>query len=331
MKKEQESKTAKPEIKKVEEKPNFKETIGDFKWQINIVKTNPIIAYLEKFDNFFKKQKRFLKEWEKLFSPGKDNYLYMITAWSLDIFGYSNEWERKEIWKVYAWSFIWEWVIFGRFQKDVEAIACSKSEVFAFTQEDLARLEKEFPKEALELYKHIIEITNKRLLDSWKELANIYEATNKIIDLAKNWENWFFESMLYLKSLLWVDYVIYIENHPALDNFLYYKYNTNLKNFGIINQRVWQEITPDMEWLIDNHFWILGAFPDDSVYAIPLKNMNKLKWFLLAWKRKWVITDNQMRICKNIWTLLGSVVENNQKEADVKARWMSKWYYNKWI
>ena len=49
---------------------------------------------------------------------------------------------------------------------------------------DLKNLEENSPKEAMELYKYIIELTNKRLLDSGKELADIYEATNRLTEMA---------------------------------------------------------------------------------------------------------------------------------------------------
>jgi len=49
----------------------------------------------------------------------------------------------------------------------------------------LAKFEADLPKEAILMYKYIIEVSNKRLLESGKELANIYEATNKIIELSK--------------------------------------------------------------------------------------------------------------------------------------------------
>lgn len=318
------------EIKKIDKKglnnTNPKESLGDLKKWINIQKQNPIMAYVEKFDELFKKKKKILEAWEILFSPGKNNLFYIITSWELNILRYTSTNEKKEIGKAYAWSFIWEWIIFGRNQKDVEAQALTKTEIFALNLEDLQKLEKESPKEAMELYKYIIEITNKRLLDSGKELASIYEATNKIVEMAKDWEKWFFDIMNYLKWILGVDYIIFIEQHQAVDNFFFYKYNTSLSNMWVINKKAWAEIDKNMNWLLRNQVWILGTFPDDSVYAIPLNNNWKLKWLLIAGKRKWIITDNQMRISQNIWLLLGSIVENNQKMASDKARDMSKNY-----
>lgn len=306
---------------------DIKDAIGSLKNKMNIEKRNPIMAYLDKFDNYFKKKKKILELWDVLFSPWKDTNLYIIVSWGVDIFRYTVEWQKKEIWKAHAWSFIWEWIIFWRFQKDVEAIANSNSEIFALNIEDLALLEKESPKEAIELYKYIIEITNKRLLDSWKELANIYEATNKLTEMSKAWEKAFPEIMAYTKNLLWVDYIVFVENHPAIDGFFYYKYSTELTNLWNLNKKAGKEIDKNISWISDSK-WFFWTKPNDSIYIIPLKNNNHLKWFFLAWKRKWVITDNEMRISTNIWPLLGAIIDNNQKLASDKALQMSKNYFD---
>lgn len=57
--------------------------------------------------------------------------------------------------------------------------------VVALTKEDLAYLESESPEKILALYKHIIEISNGRLLDSGKELASLYEMNMKIDELSQ--------------------------------------------------------------------------------------------------------------------------------------------------
>ncbi|EKE30357.1 MAG: hypothetical protein ACD_2C00001G0007 [uncultured bacterium (gcode 4)] len=313
------------------DKEKARDDIESLKSNLKIEKPNPIIAYLEKFDTYFKKKKRLLEAWELLFSPWIDKNFYIITSWTVDIFRYTFDWQRKEIWNARAWSFIGEWVIFWRFQKDVEAVASTNAQVFALSREDLALLEKESPQEAMELYKYIIEITNKRLLDSWKELANIYEATNKIIELAKNWEKSFPDVMQYLKNLLMVDYITFVENHPAIDGFFFYKYSTELGSVGNLNRKAWGEISSGLSW---HYSWDIPFFwsgKKDSVYVLPLKNWDKLKWYLIAWKKKWMVTDNEMRISTNIWPLLGSIVENNQKETEKKAKEMSKNYFDKGI
>jgi hypothetical protein len=305
--------------------------ITNLKAWINIPKPNPIFAYLEKFDTYFKKKKRFLEAWETLFKPWIDKNFYIITEWDIDIFRQTLNWEKKEIGKARAWSFIWEWVIFWRFQKDVEAIASTDAQVFALTKEDLAVLEKESPQEAIDLYRYIIELTNKRLLDSWKELADIYEANTKIIEMSVAWEKWFNDIMQYLKDLLKVDYVTFVENHPAIDWFFFYKYNTELQSIGNLNRKAGDELTKNLWWQYEWNVPFFGSGPNDSAYVLPLRNGPNLKWYIIAWKKKWAVTDNEIRISNNIWPLLGSIVENNQKDSEKKAKEMSKNYFDKGI
>lgn len=322
---------AKPEKKQVKEKFSSKDAIMDFKKWLWLEKANPIMAYLEKFDTYFKKKKRILETWDVLFWAWKDLNFYIIASGWVDIIWFTSDWLKKEVWKAYAGSFIWEWIIFWRNQKDVEAVANSKAEIFALTLEDLRKFEQESPAEAIELYKHVIEITNKRLLDSWRELANIYEATWKLVEMSEKWERGFPEIMIFIQNLLWVDYIIYIENHPLIDGLFIYKHNTKMPNFSSLSQRAWKEIHKNMHWMISDNMWILWVHPQDSAYIFPLKYNSKLKWYFIAWKRKWTITDNEMRISMNLWPLIWSIVDNNQKIADQKAKEMSKNYFDKGI
>lgn len=304
------------------------EWISDLKKSINMQKFNPIIAYLERFDEYFKKKKKKLQKWEVLFTPWIDDNFYIIVSWEIDIYRYTSDWTKKEIWKAKTWSFIWEWVIFNRYQKDVEAVANMETEVFALTNEDLQRLEMIAPKEAVDLYKHIIEVTNRRLLDSWKELADIYELTNKVLDLAKNWEKGFFEIMLYINQVMSTDYIIFIEQHVAISGFFFYKYSTELQNAGLINKKAWPEITDDLWWKYTGKSLIFWTSKNDSIYILPLNCNSKLKWYFVLWKKKWIITDNEIRISSHLWPLLGSIIDSNQNKAENKAIQMSKNYFD---
>lgn len=304
------------------------EWISDLKRFLREPKINPIIAYLEKFDEYFKKKKRKLEKWEILFRPGKDINFYIIISWEVDIYRYTSDWVRKEIWQAKAGSFIWEWVIFKRYQKDVEAVANNEVEVFALDSNDLQKLESLAPREAMELYKHIIEVTNRRLLDSWKELADIYELTNKILDLAKNGEKWFFDIMLYINQVMLTDYIIFVENHPAISWFFFYKYSTELQSTKSINKKAWPEITENLWWIYTSKTALFWTWSKDSIYILPLNNNWKLKWYFIFWKKKWVITDNEIRISSHIWPLLGSVIDSNQNKAENKAIQMSKNYFD---
>ena len=298
-------------------------SLSDFKNKIWIQKQNPIVAFfLEKYDEYFKKKKKNLKNWEVLFNVWKDSNFYIVKSWVLLIYSVTADWEKKEVSRVYEWWFIWEWIIFGRNQKDVEAVSFGYSEVLSLNEEDFKNFEKEHPEEAMQIYKHIIEVTNKRLLDSWKELASIYDATSKLTDLWKSWEKWFLNVMMYMKDLLSADYIIYVENHPVVDWLFFYKYNTILKQLWPINKKAWTEITHDLNWIITSKDFYREN-PNDNILAVPLKTADKLKWYFIVWKQN-LITDNEVRIWNNLWFLVWSIIESNQEKMEKKAIEMSK-------
>lgn len=303
-------------------KPDTNRILSDLRNKIWIQRQNPILAYIEKFDEYFKKKKRFLKNWEILFDIWNDSNIYIVKSWIILIYSYMADWDRKEIFKTREGWFIWEWIIFWRNIKDVEAVSFWFSEVYPLNLDDLKKIEIENPTEAIEIYKYIIEITNKRLLDTSKELASIYDATNKIMEFAKTGENWFIDIILYMKNLLKADYIIYVENHQLVDWLFFYKYNTILKKLGPINKKAWKEITKDLSWIISSKDFYRQK-PTDNIFALPLKTGEKLKWFFLIWKQN-EITDNEIRIWNNLWFLLGSIIESNQEKKEQKAIQMSK-------
>lgn len=109
-----------PERKRTPEKSTLKESLGALKKTLNI---HPILAFLEGFDNFFKKKKRALVNNEVLFTPGENPYFYIVSSGALAILRTTPTGEKKEVGRAYMGSFIGEGVLFDRNQKDVEAVA----------------------------------------------------------------------------------------------------------------------------------------------------------------------------------------------------------------
>jgi len=171
------------EIQTLPEKTVLKEALSALKQSLMV---HPIVQFLESFDSFFKKKKKALKVHEVLFSPGENPYFYIISSGALSVSQFTPTGEKKEVGRVYAGSFIGEGVLFDRNQKDVEAVAIGEgTSVVALTKSDIVYLERENPEKILSLYKHIIEISNGRLLESGKELASLYEMNMKIDQLSR--------------------------------------------------------------------------------------------------------------------------------------------------
>ena len=93
------------EIQKVPEISTLKHSLGTLKQSLTI---HPILAFLETFDNFFKKKKRLLVNNEVLFSPGENPYFYIISSGALTIIRVTPTGEKKEVGRAYMGSFLGE-------------------------------------------------------------------------------------------------------------------------------------------------------------------------------------------------------------------------------
>ena len=307
------------EINPLLEKGIFHESMKSLKASLPM---QPVLAFLESFDHFFKKKKQDIAKGEVLFSPGENPYFYIVASGALAIFRITPTGEKKEIGRAYKGSFLGEGVLFGRTQKDTEAIAHGDgTSVIALTKEEITLLESENPKKLLELYKYIVEVTNSRLLEVGKELAMTYEMTEKINTLSKSGELGFRDIIDYVTKSLTVDYIIYAEKHPIVQDLIIYKYNSRFPSVKAVNQKAGTEISPKSEeGFISNPGDILGTGENDFVYNLPLKTRENLKGFLLiGTKDQKDLADVDLRIFHNISPLLASIIENNQTLADKKA------------
>jgi hypothetical protein len=213
-----------------------------------------------------------------------------------------------------------EGILFGRIKKDVSAVAGTDGvEAFAVTKEDIDKLKEKNPQAALDLYEYIIEITNKRLLDTGEELATIYDATSKLSNLSEeeSGEASFWKVLEDLTKVTNVNYAIYVEQHPALPGLFVYKFDTRTESKKAINEKAGTEITPDMSGNL-KHIIIRGTHPDHALYALPLGQKDNLKGFIILAKNRGLFTDNQIRIFKNLALPLAAIITENQKQTEQK-------------
>lgn len=308
-----------PEMQKAPETSVLKASLGVLKQSLTI---HPILAFLEGFDSFFKKKKRALVNNEVLFTPGENPYFYIVSSGALSILRLTPTGEKKEVGRAYTGSFIGEGVLFDRNQKDVEAVAIGEGvSIVTLTKADIAYLESQNPEKILTLYKYIIEISNGRLLDSGKELAALYEMNTKIDELSKLGESGFKDIIDHISKTLDVDYIISVEQHPAVPGLFIHKYNSRFPSIWPINQKASGEIRgTESAGEIQSTGTILGTDVNDTLYLLPIKTRETLKgYFLLGKKDKGTFSDTDIRMINNIAPLLGSMIENNQTLAEKKA------------
>lgn len=318
-------KKASPEIRKENEISELKKGLDSLKAGIAVT---PVFAFLEKFDEYAKKKKKLLVDGEVLFSPGESPYFYIVSSGALKIFRINPSGEKKEIGKAYAGSFIGEGVLSGRQMKEVQAEACAPSAVVMLTKEDFDYLESLSPETLMRLYKHLNNATSLRLADTGKELALLYETTEKINSYKERGEKGLLDAISLLKKSLSLDYIIAIEQHAAVPGLLVYKFNTRFPSIWPINQKVGPEITVNEEGAEVRDGEILGTTPGDSVHLLPLVSAGELRGFLALGKKSEgaKFSDYEIRIAENLAPLFASMIENNQRLAENKAKAMMNPY-----
>jgi len=159
-------------------------------------------------------KKIFLKSGDIIFDEWNiDNNLYFILDWELFVEKYT--WiERKNTKRLAVlknMDFFWEWSLNNSKPKEVKIIAKDNTILLSIDAKDwLNKLIKKFPLEGLELLKHLINITNSRLLESNSLFTATYEINRKILSLNNITIKSIFEIINTIKSVIWCDYILYL-------------------------------------------------------------------------------------------------------------------------
>jgi hypothetical protein len=97
-------------------------------------------------------------------------------------------------------------------------------------------------------------------MNFWKILENLIQITN-------------------------VDYAIFVEQHPALPGLFVYKFDTRAKQKKAINEKAGPEISATLSGELSRTI-IRGTHPSHSLYALPLRQNESLKGFIIFAKNK---------------------------------------------
>lgn len=282
----------------------------------------PVLAFLDKFDVLVSKKKKFLTKGETLFEPGENPYLYIVASGGLSIFRMNLSGDAKEVSRVYTGGFIGEGVLSDRIQKEVRAVSLTeKTSVIALTRADIEYLESQDAATLANLYKHINNITSLRLADTSKELALMYEATQKFQEYRELGGQGLLLAINHLRKALALDSILMIEEHPFVPGLLVHKYNTKFPSVWPLNQKV----EPDIVFTPGEFTQIIGTLrPDQKAYCQPLLLGEKSLGFLVvAAKTGTPISDGEVRVLEHLTPVIASMLASVQIESDAKARALS--------
>ncbi len=187
--------------------------------------------------DFFEKNKYFkhvhLDAWEILFDEWTmDNNIYIILAWKVSIEKYTTiqKQDTRQLATLKRGNFFWEWAINNSEVKEVRVIALEKTILISINaKNNLQKFIEEEPKEWFLFLKEIIDISNKRILSTNKEITANYEIDKYINEIEKIDLKNIFLLIDKIKCVVWCSYILYLENNDFVKNIFILKYDTRFK------------------------------------------------------------------------------------------------------
>lgn len=252
---------------------------------------------IEKLKSTWYFEDLFLKKWDILFSEWDiDDNLYIVEDWELIVekFTNSDKIETRELAKIWNNAIFWEWSLTNSNKKEVRIRANNDTKlVFINSKVNFEKFIVKNPSQGINLLAEIIDLTNKRLLDSNYMVTSSYSISKFISEISEfNNEN-LYKIFDELNSILKSEYVIYLENNPVMDKYLSMKYDTRYKwkmQNIIIEEWLDKEIINQLinEWVILGEKYILNEI-------------------VLAWKKIWLLLIGSEKLSDTIEKSLLSI------------------------
>lgn len=212
-----------------------------------------------------------------------------------------------------------------RNKKDVKALSIAeRTEVVSLTKADIEYLESQSPETLAKLYKHINNVTSLRLAESGRELALMYEMTEKFESFREKGPKGLLDAILHIKSALEIDAVLLIEDHPLVKGLRIYKYNSRFPTVWPLNQKV--EANIDLKDGLYEGTPIMGTKENDSVRVKSLETAGQTVGYLVL-SSKNPLSDADIRIVSNAASSLATMLQQSQHMEDQKARSMQQSAY----
>ena len=260
-----------------------------------------------------------LNKWDILFDEwDKDHNLYIVKKWSFWVQKYTtnNKNNYKQLAFLWVWSIFWEWALKSDNPKEVKILALEDSELLKIdAKEWVQKYIKEFPEHWFDLLTEIIDVTNKRLLESNFLLTSNYEMSTIISDLDLYDNKNLFYIIDKFKNIIWAEYILYLEKNPVMDNYMTVKYDSRYKwkmQSNIVD--LWNN-NLDLEDL-KNDWIVLEKFN----YIENVKSENDIIWYLIIWERDHNFTEWQKKAISSITALIAWVIKQKHTYEEQKYK-----------
>lgn len=254
-----------------------------------------------------------LKQNEVLFEEWDiDNNIYIIEEWNLQVEKYinKNKNETKVLAILTSWSIFWEGSLSNSNPKEVRIVAQNEVSLLKISVDDFEQFILQDSKSWIKLLSEIIEVSNKRLLESNLLLTSNYNLSKYVAEIEEfNYKAIFSIFDEYVINLD-ADKLIYIEKNPVIETFAKIKYNSKDKWLmlnEIIELKNWKINLENIEE-IKNKNYIIS----------PLINKRKIIWFIILISEKW-FTEWQKKIISSTWTMLAWIIKQRQYFEEIKS------------
>ena len=274
------------EPQKIEKKENS--TLKQIDWiKKEVIKNNWLLWFMELFEKSPLFEAKTLNKWEILFNEwDKDNNLYIVKKWllSIEMFTSNLKDDTKQLAILKSGDFLWEWA-FSKKQvpKEVSVKAIEETQILKINAKDeIKRFIEENPVVWYELLRHMIVEWNKRLTEANKLLATSYEIEKTINSLKSIDFKAIFSVIDKIKSVVDVDYILYLDKHPIIENFLILKYDSRIK---------WklQDLVFEKEWNfldLDALYTACNIPLTDYIIINKVNIWSEVFWYLIIWREK---------------------------------------------
>jgi hypothetical protein len=164
---------------------------------------------------------------------------------------------------------------------------------------------KKYPKDWIILLSQIIDISNKRLLESNFLITSSHTITKYISEIWEFNNKNLFDIIDKLLTIYSSKFIIYIEKSPVFDNIFILRYNT--KNPWKMQEKILQ--IDDM--LNIQEIWLKAK---DKVLVEKLKIGNKVIWYLIIWWEKSFSAGEKKSIAMVSVSIAGFVKQKQNRE-----------------
>lgn len=281
-------------------------------------------------------EEKILLEWEFLFKEWDlDDNLYIIESWEIFILKNINtDNDQKILAVLYDLDLFWEWFLNDEKPKTVSVKANKITKLLRVNKKGLDLFSEKYPKEVIDIYKHIIiflnnkllelnnhtskmdfEIdssinkedldlenhTKKRIIDLDNYIISVYEIDKFIKELQIYNNANLFKLITKFNEIIGTDFILYIEKNSVVENYFTLKYDTRFP---------WKMLDDVIEIKSEDDIYSALFLKNWHYFIQKINVLNNYIWFFVMWK-KIDFTFNEKKIISTISTLFGSVI--NQK------------------